>query len=137
MRPLSAWTDRDHFLNQSIGSFAFDEQNVNGALHYLKLAIGQPSHADALLIPGRTAQADQKFTVKPVTTTFIGALDAVVRAHGAMQWEISYCAPETRRVNARLWLWTKDEAGTGSSFYEKDETGHYVSSCERSRAPSH
>ncbi len=128
MRPVTAWADREHFLNQSAGLFGFDEQNMHGALDYLKLAFGQRSHAGAL-IPGRTAQGDQKFTVKPQTTSLIGALDAVVRAHGAMQWEISYCRPEVRVVNAKLWLWTTDDSGIGAPFYAIDGAGRSVSGC--------
>jgi hypothetical protein len=128
IRPVTAWADREHFLNQRAGRFGFDEQNMHGALHYLMLAFGQRSHADAL-IPGRTAQGEQKFTVQPPTTSLIGALDAVVRAHGAMQWEISYCRPEVRIVNATLWLWTNDGSGIGAPFYAIDGTGRRVSGC--------
>jgi hypothetical protein len=41
MRPTTAWADRDHFLNQSAGRFGFEDQNMHGALHYLKLAFGE------------------------------------------------------------------------------------------------
>ena len=127
MRPVTAWADRDHFLNQSAGRFGFAEQNMHGALHYLKLAFGQRSHPSE--IPGRTPQGDQKFTVKPQTTSLIGALDAVVRAHGAMQWEIMYCRPEVRMVNAKLWLRTTDRSGFGALFYHFGADGRHFSGC--------
>ena len=75
------------------------------------------------------AQGDQRFTVTSKTTSLIGALDAVVRAHGAMQWEIMYCRLDVRVGNARLKLSTTDRSGLGAPFYEVGADGRRVSGC--------
>ena len=50
--------------------------------------------------------------LSPFRTTY-DALDAIVRAHGAARWQISYCLPEMSADVANAYLQTYEDQGIG------------------------
>jgi hypothetical protein len=129
VRPVAAWGFRDHFLHRTVTSFGFDDQNLWGAFHHLRLAFGQPSPEQVLLRQGRTAMSDKKFTVRSRTRSLLEALDAVVAAHGALQWEIAYCQPELRLEFAMLSLFPADLDGVRAPMSYEDQSGRTIIPC--------
>ena len=114
LRPVLAWSDRGHFLHEPVSAFAFEQQNLVGALIAIKLAMGQDVSAMREMIEQSAPDGQRTFSVKTGATSAVGLLDAVVRAHGGMQWRISYCRPEAAREFVELALTTADGGGVMS-----------------------
>jgi hypothetical protein len=112
VRPMTAWGNARHFLHQTVDAFAFENRNLSGMLHEIQVAAGRLlGPAAAFDIPGRTPESDRKFSVRSGSTSIIGMLDAVARAHGRMSWEIEYCDVDVKQENALLSLWAGDKGG--------------------------
>jgi hypothetical protein len=116
VRPVRAWADARHFLHRTMPSFGVVDHNVGGALHLWLAAVGGKEQSDELLRARamRTAEGNRQFSVPargPVSA--VEALDDIVRAHGALYWEIRYCQPDVESKYATLFLWTLEDDPTG------------------------
>jgi hypothetical protein len=90
---------------------ALVDDDVAGALGAITAMLGANRSAGT---PGRTPLAQKRFSVSRPSVSAVAALDAVVREHGAMWWEVRYCKPEASRRYATVNLWTFDKGGVGS-----------------------
>jgi hypothetical protein len=113
MRPVEAWTDPENMLNFKTSSFALENATLGSALHAVMSALDGWTRADEVSFAGRTDQGSRLFSVKTGPTSAGGAIDAIVRAHGVMWWELKdfVVAGKDQRV---LWLRTFDGSGLGA-----------------------
>ena len=112
IRPVDAWEGHDHFLHRSMSSFAFTDENVPGALAALQTAIG-PSRISGGQLPGRSPLAERRFSVSLGAISVYEALNAIVKAHGALAWLVGYCQPQVSYENSTGTLITFDGSGVG------------------------
>jgi hypothetical protein len=109
-RPVAAINRPDHFLHTATGDLNLVDDDVAGALGAITAMLGAKHSART---PGRTPLAQKRFSVSLPSVSAVGALDAVVRAHGGMWWEVRYCKPEASRLFATVNLVTFDKGGSG------------------------
>ena len=110
VRPVQAWGDPKNMLNFMSGSFTLEDATLGIALDTVLSAIvgDRPSLDDRF--GSRTEQGARRFSVKTSATSAGGALDAIVRAHGAAWWEV-----REGEVGRLVSLYTFDGTGIGSS----------------------
>jgi hypothetical protein len=116
MRPLEAWGDEEHFLNQPIGEFSLEEGTAAEALDLLWRRLSEWPSEMAPAGPRsfhrtRTDQVGWLLTIELTATSGVLALDAIVRAHGALSWSLTYCKPEARPEYARIGFQAHDGRG--------------------------
>jgi hypothetical protein len=99
VRPVAAWADKDHFLHQEIGPFAVTDENLYEAALRLHDVIRKPKYPSQLVQQPRSAAGLKPFTLDAGATSIYGAINAIVEAHGALQWNLWFCAP-THDVHA-------------------------------------
>ena len=108
LRPVSAWGDRRNLLNFTTTSFALENVNFGGALDAVVSAvIGKPRSGGELLAT-RTEQGSRLFSVTTGPTSLGGALDAIVRSHGDLWWQV-----RDNGDNRTIFFYTFDESGLG------------------------
>jgi hypothetical protein len=90
MRPHKAWSDDKHFLNVALEHFELRDANIGGALDALLAPLKGEGNTGALIM----AADENRITVSLGPASLGEALDAVVRSHGNLRWEIQYCLPE-------------------------------------------
>jgi hypothetical protein len=131
LRPLEAWQDAHHFMNEVISGFGFADQNVTWAAVMLGEAMhGRPIVPPTIETPLSTPQGNEHFSVSPRTTSILEAATAVVRAHGSLSWTLSYCKPERRPEYAWFMLGTFDHSGSGAGpKLVPDQNGKLHSAC--------
>ena len=56
----------------------------------------------------------RRFSVDLGATSVLEALNAIVRAHGELVWEITYCRPQALYEHATIWLSTFDASRMGA-----------------------
>jgi hypothetical protein len=126
VRPVSAWGNTDHFLHSILSTLSIDNEHMRGALDSWRSSVtGEPIHESMHHGDMRTAEGNRRFTITPGgAISAIDALDAIVRAHGSLSWEVSYCKPSTERRYATVWLRTLKHNGEriGAPFREQFET---------------
>jgi hypothetical protein len=110
VRPLSAWTNDQHFLNTVIDRYELKDDNIGAALDAILARFKPPGHAGAEIMAGVG-----RLTVSLGPISVLEALDAVVRAHGAAHWSVVYCLPEVAPDVAMVNLMTYDKRGIGTS----------------------
>jgi hypothetical protein len=137
VRPLEAWQDAHHFMRATISEFGFTDQNVTGASVMISAAMhGRPVVPPTIETPLSTAQGNQHFSVIPRTTSILEVANAVVRAHGALHWTLTYCKPERKPEYAWFMLATFDHSGSGSGPWPvRDQNGRLYNACNRSPRP--
>jgi len=90
VRPTEAWRDRDGLLNQTVQPFEARDQDVTAVLH-AALHATAPSlwlpHTD---VPRSGVLSSHLMTVTFPGGTLLDALNAIVSAHGAAEWEVGY-----------------------------------------------
>ena len=108
LRPLDAWNKEDHFLHETVQRVELNEQNIGAALDaILPTAIGN-GHGEQI-----ASGWDASKLILSAPISRIEALDAVVRAHGRLRWEVKYCLPEIAGDVAMVHLFTFDDRGLG------------------------
>jgi hypothetical protein len=88
--------------------FELRDANVDGAFVAVMRMLG------VKVLPRpvtETAQETLLFSVPAQPVSVLQALDAVVRRHGSMRWEVTYCRPELSRRFASVALYTFDKGG--------------------------
>jgi hypothetical protein len=114
MRPVVAWRNRQHFLEREISGFSLEENNIGEALGALRVVFGQPSTPGDVALGNRSSEGQRIFSVAPGRTTAINILNAVVRTHGSLHWEVEYCERGSFPHHAKLWLATSDGTRIGT-----------------------
>jgi hypothetical protein len=114
LRPKTAVTDPNNVLNRPVEMFVLDETTLQLALrevHYsLRPELRQGGIAGSGA--GPTALGLRRFTVSVGQTTVQGILDAIVKAHGASSWSVTY-APDSGAARLyRISFHTFDGWGT-------------------------
>lgn len=136
VRPLQTWNDRDHFLHRTVSQFVVNDQHLGGALDEINNALGPLESTRGGEYALSTPDANKRFTVRLGATSIVEALTAVVRAHGALLWHVTYCRPEARHENATIWLTTYDGGGLGRhAAVLADGGGRRYSPCQSAAAP--
>ena len=107
-RPVDAWADKDHFLNHEIGRFSATDETMHEAIVRLYDLIVHPPWPSRPAQPPRSAAGAKLLTFDAGMTSVYGALNAIVEAHGTLQWNLSFCAPTHIRQAASLSLITYD-----------------------------
>lgn len=113
VRPMAAWGDRQHFLHRRMETFEIVDQHLGAALELVGNAVWGEEGSSLRDWGMRTPQGVHRFTVRLGPVQIVDALNAAARAHGHLQWRISYCLPYARTENAFLKLNTFDEDGLG------------------------
>jgi len=113
MRPVNAWADATNPLNFKTSSFTLEDTTLGSALNAVVAALDGKPRLDGEMFANRTEQGSRLFSVKTGPTSAGGAIDAIVRAHGDMWWELKdfVVAGQDQRV---LWLRTFDGSGLGA-----------------------
>jgi hypothetical protein len=109
-RPVAAANQPKHFLHTATGDLQLVDDDMAGALAAITAMLGAKYSARP---PALTPLAEKRFSVSRSSVSAVAALDAVVRAHGAMWWEVRYCKPDMSRHYATVNLWTFDKGGVG------------------------
>jgi hypothetical protein len=134
IRPIDAWNNKQHFLHRALPAFTLDDQNLGGTINQISAARdGDVRHPPYAEIPMRTDQALKKVSVALGTTTLFEAMNAVVREHGAMWWQVNYCQPQALAAFSRVFLYTFDGAGLGTSGFLQRPDGTRQQGCGPSR----
>jgi hypothetical protein len=105
VRPLDAWKKRDHFLHDTLQSLELKEQNIGAALDQIFARPGRVMGSGELIMSNDPTLVT--LSLGPVSR--IEALEAVVRAHGRIRWEVRYCLPEMESDVATVFLFVYDE----------------------------
>ena len=115
VRPLTAWSDPRNLLNFETERFVLEDATIGTALAAILSAIaGEPR--DASVFAERTEQSARRFNVNTRITSAGGALDAIIRAHGASYWEVREGAVlKDGRSGRVIFFKTFDGAGIGAS----------------------
>ena len=111
VRPLEAWGEREHFLHRPLASFQIDDRNLDGITAAVRQAITggvPPSPVDR---PMQTDEGNRKLSVDMVGTSIYEALNQVVRAHGSLIWQLSYCRAPARQESSDIMFRTFDGSG--------------------------
>jgi hypothetical protein len=133
VRPVDAWRDAKHFLNQPVGHFQLTDVDIGQALHAVMEALDPKRRRSTSL----TMAGTPLISVPPGANSGTEALDAIVRARGEAQWHVEYCLPETRPEYARVFLRTYDDRGIGvPGGHLVDEKGRFYDPCRRSGVAS-
>jgi hypothetical protein len=131
LRPADAWDNADDFLETRLPSFAVERATYMGAVTALVTPFagmritGEPG-------PNPTEQELRRLSVSLRETTVLGALNAIVRQHGALTWEVNYCKPSARYEFAWFSFRTFDNGGGGVHTAVIDEKGTMRERCSRS-----
>lgn len=132
VRPLQAWINADHFLHRTVPSFIVSDQDLGGALSVVQTALGPWNFGSGSGYALPTSEGQRRFSVALNATSILEALGAVVRAHGALRWEIKYCQPQARYEYATIWLKTFDGSALGGhAVFLRDQNGKTYSPCTR------
>jgi hypothetical protein len=128
LRPADAWGNPDDFLETRLPSFAVEETTFMGAIS----ALATPMAGFKLsgeVGPNPTEQDARRFSLSLKDTTIIAALNAIVRRHGALTWEVNYCNPSARYEYAHFSFRTFDNGGGGIHTAILDEHGKMRDAC--------
>jgi hypothetical protein len=131
VRPVLASHDRSHFLHQTISLNLVDER-LSEALRAIQTALSPflPQGGDQFAF--RTPEGSRRFSVNLNATSVLEALNASVRAHGSMWWEVRYCQPPARYEYASIGFNTFDGSGLRGHAVTRGDDGKMFDAC-RSR----
>lgn len=127
IRPVLASSDPSHFLNQTISLNLVDEP-LTAALSAIQTALG-PVRIPADPLKLRTPEGARRFSVNLKATSILAALNASVRSHGSMWWEVRYCQPAARYEYATIGFKTFDGSGLSSHVATRGDDGRFFDAC--------
>jgi hypothetical protein len=122
-RPSSAWTDRYNFVNGNVGNFRLENSNVHGAIAALQALLSPPKGPLTPPEP-RTDEGAKTFSVNAENVTVLQLLNSLVRAHGRMYWQVTYCKDQARAENAQIQLANSPESGGSAIHPSCRQSGH-------------
>ena len=121
MRPLEAWSDANNVLNRKLSGFVMHEGNFARALSLWRAAAFGDESPSLSRQPGRSEHAKRKFSVNAGPLPLSDVLDAIVRAHGALSWMVSYKAAPATLETMVVDLHTFDGEATLTQHYPRQE----------------
>jgi hypothetical protein len=133
IRPVLASSDPSHFLHQTLPSFHLVEERLGGALYAIESALSGFTLSGGDQFAARTAGGERRFSVSLNATSILDALNASIRAHGSMCWEVRYCQPAARYEYATISFYTFDGSGLGSHVATRREDGTTFDACRSSK----
>jgi hypothetical protein len=114
LRPKTAVVDPNNILNRAVETFVLEGTTLQQAqrdLHFnLRPELRQGAIAGSG--PAPTALGLRRFSVNVSETTVLGVLDAIVKAHGASSWHVTYKPDYSTIVPYRFGFDTFDGWGT-------------------------
>lgn len=114
VRPMVAAAMPGHYLHRAIAPFRLDDERLNAAIFAWRAAVFGPERPfDLSARHMQTSEGERRFSVPARAATAIDALDAIVRAHGAMYWSVRYCQPSAMPQYATVWLYTSERGPSG------------------------
>jgi hypothetical protein len=92
LRPKTALADPNNVLNRRVEMFVLDETTLQLALREVHFSLRPELRQGGITGSGGgpTALGLMRFTVRVGQTTVQGVLDAIVKAHGASSWSVTY-----------------------------------------------
>jgi len=104
LRLATAISDRGNVLNQEITEFAVNDVTLQQARRELHDTLHPESRGAVVITTGLAPAALglRRFSVRTGPTTVLGALDAIVKAHGASSWSLTYDGQGARRYRISL-----------------------------------
>jgi hypothetical protein len=114
LRPKTAVVDPYNVLNSPIEMFVLDDTTLQLALREVHFSLRPESRQGGIAGsgPGPTALGLRRFTVRVGQTTVQGILDAIVKAHGASSWSVTYAPDSGAARPYRISFHTFDGRGT-------------------------
>jgi len=108
VRPQSAFADLHHFLNQAIGPIELiDALPLHATFEVHRIFIpdclvSHPIYTDQrdVFLEKEDAAMQQTFTLSFGGGTVLDLLDAVIKAHGSLYWNVTYDVPRERLHDA-------------------------------------
>jgi len=93
VRPLHAWNDPEHLLEQNVGPSSLDDEvSVDVAFGEVRRFMGKGPGGGSPLGPFD----DKRIKLTLPSASLIDVLNAIVSAHGEIYWSIQYCWPTYR-----------------------------------------
>jgi hypothetical protein len=132
IRPVLASSDPSHFLHQTLRSWNLTDERLGGALNAIQSALSGLPLARGDQYAMRTPEGERRFSVALNATSILEALNASVRAHGSMWWEVRYCLPAARYEYATITFYTFDGSGLGSHTAARRADGTTFDACRSS-----
>ena len=114
LRPKRAVADPTNVLNRPIEMFVLDETTLQLALREVHFSLRPELRQGGITGSegGPTALGLRRFTVSVGQTTVQGILDAIVKAHGASSWSVTYTPDSGAAPPYRISFHTFDGWGT-------------------------
>jgi hypothetical protein len=120
MRPVVAWGNKDHFLHTTLPGLELKDASLGVALDaVLKETWGPRPSRFETIAPGDPSLLN----LSTGAVSMVQALDAIVRAHGSMSWQVTYCIPEVAPDVARLHFVPHDLASGVGAPVARPPTG--------------
>lgn len=116
VRPVTAWADPKHILNQVSAQFVLNDQHLGGALD--EIVVGLKGAAAGRLTGAhsmRTAEGERRISLNLGAVSLVDALNAIVREHGALRWQANFSHEPPSLETLTLSLNTFDGDGIGRS----------------------
>jgi hypothetical protein len=98
-----------------VSQFTVKDDDVEGALAVVVTALRSGQVPANQVSTEHTPHADHRFSVTLGATSIYEALNAIVKAHGELVWQVSYCQPPTVLEHASIGFLLLQ--GTGSGGY--------------------
>ena len=133
VRPTVASADPTHFLHRTIPSLEIVDERLTGALEKIVNTFSPVPGTGADQFAARTPDGNRRFTVSVSATSIVDALNATVRAHGAMTWLVRYCQPAARSEYALISFSTFDGSGLGIHAAARADDGKIFDACQRQK----
>ncbi len=98
VRPKAAVSDASDVLNQVIARFELDGVTLDQALREVRFALHPELRGGGIMGSsiGPSTLGVRRFSVRVQSTTVCGVLDAIVKAHGAASWSVTYRTEDGR-----------------------------------------
>lgn len=114
VRPKTAVADLNNVVNRPIEMFVLADTTLQLALREVHFSLRPESRQGGITGsgPGPSALGLRRFTVGVEQTTVQGILDAIVKAHGASSWSVTYAPDSGAARPYRISFHTFDGWGT-------------------------
>lgn len=134
VRPVDQLENPNHYLNQRAPLYEMSDQDVS------EVSTGLASYLSGITIDARdrtrvnmTPQMSRRISFRLEQATILEILNTIVRQHGALAWDISYCKPQYSYAFATIWLRTFDHGGEGHHTAVRSDDGTSKEWCDLKR----
>lgn len=111
VRPKAAWDNPRDLLNRPTSSFEATHERADDVLHTVLRAVTPPAFIPHEDVPRPDGSINRRIAVTFSGGTMLDALNAVVRAHGGLDWQLGY--PGGKEDRAVITLNTLEYPGDG------------------------